>query len=347
MKEEEDKAAELLEYYCEPYVESDAPTLSGTSGATLRLPAGQRKKATARQGKSSAPDGDKSVSLVVANAAAREACKPIQPTATKLEDPLFLDGCRVALQWPRRGIRKPAIKRVGIIKYLPKATMRRRHERNTYVIAFDSHRPEGRQPPRERWTRWSRLKGRQLAVVEGTGRKPGRGNWTELEGEAIVARKAAGEADESIGVSLGRSRNAVSNRRSRLTKPGYAPLGHGNAGISPDRSVKWIDACERALELLPHCRGTVREVVNEIERLGYQLDESLTPGHRCTRGQSRIANALSRLPQFVKTGAKKGVAGVYEYRPELAMSERPPAQRPKQNAKTRRAGYDNVTMKVG
>ena len=44
VKEEEDEAAELLEYYCEPYVESDAPTLSGTSGATLR----HRRKRPAR-----------------------------------------------------------------------------------------------------------------------------------------------------------------------------------------------------------------------------------------------------------------------------------------------------------
>ena len=47
---------------------------------------------------------------------------------------------------------------------------------------------------RERWTRVSRLLKRQVKVLEGSGLKPGVGNYSEDEDAAIKRRRTGGEA---------------------------------------------------------------------------------------------------------------------------------------------------------
>ena len=272
--------------------------------------------------------------------------------STAQQDPLLLDGCRIAVEWPRKKIQKKPIRRVGKIHYQPDedsniATTKRRRPENHYLILFIS-RPNGRQPQRERWTRWSRLKKRKLQVLEGT-RHEKNGKWCEDEHEAFVVRMASGEPDESIAQSLGRTVTSVKFRRNRYTKPGYAPSGEGKTGLTVDRSVHWGNAIERAIVLLPDERGTVFQVMEKLKELGFELDETIAPGQRETRGRRLVGSTLSHqnYPQFYNTGEKDGQRAIYQYRPDLAVAEPQPAPKPRSNAKSRKAGYDNVTMKTG
>ena len=82
----------------------------------------------------------------------------------------------------------------------------------------------------ERWTRVSRLLERKVKVLEGSGLKPGVGNYSEDEDAAIKRRKTGGEAYSSIARSLGRSVTAVTNRGRQLMNPKLAPRGQGHSG---------------------------------------------------------------------------------------------------------------------
>jgi len=95
-------------------------------------------------------------------------------------------------------------------------------------------------------------------------------------------------------------------------------------------------------------RGTAHDVVAKLKELGgYELDESLAPGNMGARGMGNIRNILCLYPQFVDTGEKNGRSAIFQYRPELAVGGKQPAPKPKPNAKSGKAGYDNVTMKKG
>jgi len=260
-------------------------------------------------------------------------------------DPLLLEGCKVALQWPRTRIGKPPIRRVATVAYLPGELGRRRHARNVYLLTFFSDRPKARQHPRLRWTRWARLRRRQLCVLEGSGRRAGP-RWCAEEEQALLRRSHAGETGLSISLSLGRSGGAVIKQLHRRTNPKYAPGGDGRSGIVPDRSVNWASAVERAMTLLPGERGTVHDVIAMLQQLQYKLDRSIAPGKTGERCHHLVSAALYRCPQFQNTGTKVGRASVWEYKPELA-STRPLARREASNAKARKAGYDSLPMKTG
>ena len=145
----------------------------------------------------------------------------------------------------------------------------------------------------ERWTRVSRLLERKVKVLEGSGLKPGVGNYSEDEDAAIKRRRTGGEAYSSIALSLGRSVNAVRTRGQRLMNPKFAPMGQGQAGVPRDRSINWVDEVASAMQRLPNQQGTAHDVIAALKAMGHVLDESFKPGTRNTRGFALIGNVLS------------------------------------------------------
>jgi len=179
------------------------------------------------------------------------------------------------------------------------------------VLHLSIERDGGKK--RERWTRVSQLLKRKVKVLEGSGLKPGVGNYSEDEEAAIKRRRTGGEAWGSIARSLGRSVNAVTNRGRQLMNPKLAPRGQGHAGVPVDRSINWVDEVASAMQRLPNQQGTAYDVIAVLKEMGHVLDESPVPGTWKTRGFSLVSNTLSnaRNPQFaaLQRPARSGQSG--------------------------------------
>ena len=220
----------------------------------------------------------------------------------RMSSSCFFDGNRV--EYTR--LTKPSVKREAKVTFVPagaappehlrpKARLRRAQRRgNLLHLSFLS---DGGHK-RERWTRVSRLLKRQVKVLEGSGLKPGVGNYSEDEDAAIKRRKTGGEAYSSIARSLGRGVNAVTNRGQRLMNPKLAPMGQGH--VPPDRSINWVDEVTSAMQRLPNQQGTAHDVIAVLKEMGHVLDESLVPGTSKIRSFSLVSDTLSksRNPQF-------------------------------------------------
>ena len=229
----------------------------------------------------------------------------------------FFDGNRV--EYTR--LTKPSVKREAKVTFVPagaappehlrpKARLRRAQRRgNLLHLSFSS---DGGHK-RERWTRVSRLLKRQVNVLEGSGLKPGVGNYSEDEDAAIKRRRTGGEAWGSIARSLGRGVNAVTNRGQRLMSPKLAPRGQGHSRVPQDRSINWVDEVTSAMQRLPNQQGTAHDVIAVLKEMGHVLDESLLPGSSKTRVFGLVGNVLSRsrTPQFatLQRPARLGQSG--------------------------------------
>ena len=116
----------------------------------------------------------------------------------------FYDGNRV--EYTR--LKEPSVKRKAKVTFVhagaaPPLHVRRPRKQDRNVLHLSIERDGGKV--RERWTRVSRLLKRKVKVLEGSGLKPGVGNYSEEEEAAIKRRRTGGEAYSSIARSLGRS----------------------------------------------------------------------------------------------------------------------------------------------
>ena len=94
-------------------------------------------------------------------------------------------------------LEKPNVKRKATITCVPAGAappshVRRRRKQDRNVLHLSIERDGGKK--RERWTRVSRLLKRKVEVLEGSGLKPGVGNYSEDEEAAIKRRRTGGEA---------------------------------------------------------------------------------------------------------------------------------------------------------
>ena len=83
--------------------------------------------------------------------------------------------------------------------------------------------------------------------------------WSEREKAAVVARRGAGERYGSIALSLGRTLSSVTNRGNQLLDPKYAPAS-GAKGKKTGHKVGWRSLVAKALQQLPDCTGTAKQV---------------------------------------------------------------------------------------
>eukprot|EP00854_Cymbomonas_tetramitiformis_P016029 gene16029-19011_t len=181
-------------------------------------------------------------------------------------DPLLLDGNRVRVKWPMEDGTWAELD--GAVQWLAERAAAGR--KRVYEVAFDDGD-----------VRWTRLVGKVAFTVTGSGYKAGR-LWTRREDEAMSRRKRAklAEGNASIGVSLGRSADALLYRSRMISCPEYAPQS-GTTHAPTGMKVGWRRVVTKAMQGLPERQGTMSEIYAAVEKLPDvigALDTAIHPG---------------------------------------------------------------------
>jgi hypothetical protein len=208
---------------------------------------------------------------------------------------------------------------------------------------------------------WSALKKRKYKVVASPlvgGRK---GAWSAAEEAALLRRRNAGEAQQSIAVGLGRTLPSVRGKMLTLTNANYANSGDGGIGIKHAR-MGWATYARAALDSIGGS-GTVAEIFAAYKKTtqfasldAFQLSKS--PGaHPWPRWQHRISQALAKgNREWVQQlpGQHPPVWQVIEVSDEALRVAKKEAsiqhardeekKRKAGNAKAGKRGYDGVHM---
>ncbi|EOD31288.1 hypothetical protein EMIHUDRAFT_232051 [Emiliania huxleyi CCMP1516] len=264
------------------------------------------------------------------------------------DDVAMLDGNTIEVAWPQtRECVTKMRKRVGTVRYRPKQ-QRNRFE-NVYLIEFERRpgTPRTAKGPRLRKTRWEKLRGRTYVVLRSAVLpKPARTQYSPEEIEAVRVRLEAGETQASIGLGIGRTKNAITGQSKRFL-PGYAPLSTGDGPRV--KSGVTVELTESAMLTLPEYEGTAVEVFEAVKRQaateGVALNLETAPGERArSRAEVTVKRLLTdrkRCPQFSATGEKRvsdaqidrgakkyksRKSPVYKYSPPIVTAEREPGR---------------------
>ena len=103
------------------------------------------------------------------------------------------------------------------------------------------------------------LMGYKLKVLQAPDAPQRQGSWSQREKAALVARREAGEIYSSIALSFGRTEGSVMTRGKKLLNPNYAPTS-GTRGKKTGHKVGWRSVATKALQQLPDCSGTAKQV---------------------------------------------------------------------------------------
>ena len=99
----------------------------------------------------------------------------------------------------------------------------------------------------------------KIKVVKATDTPKPQSSWSQRETAAVVARRKAGEVYTSIALSFGRTLASVQNKGDKLMDPKYAPAS-GARGKNTGHKVGWRLVATKALQQLPNCTGTSKQV---------------------------------------------------------------------------------------
>ena len=219
--------------------------------------------------------------------------------ASSMSSSCFYDGNRVEYTRLKKPVKRKATVTVVPAGAAPPSHVRRRRKQDRNVLHLSIERDGGKK--RERWTRVSRLLERKVKVLEGSGLKPGVGNYSEDEDAAIKRRKTGGEAYSSIARSLGRSEQAVTNRGQRLNESKVRADGprKGRRAAGPEHQLGGRSHQRDAAAAQPagHRSRCDCRAEGDGPRV---LDESRQPGSSNSRGFGTVIGVLtkSRYPQF-------------------------------------------------
>ena len=205
--------------------------------------------------------------------------------------------------------------------------------------------PRTAKEPRLRKTRWEKLRGRTYVVLRSAVLpKPARTQYSPEEIEAVRVRLEAGETQASIGLGIGRTKNAITGQSKRFL-PGYAPLSTGDGPRV--RSGVTVELIESAMRTLPEYEGTAVEVFEAVKRQaameGVALSLETAPGMRARScAEASVGTVLADrrgFPQFSATGEKRlsdeqidrgdkksRKSVVYKYSPPDVTAEREPGR---------------------
>ena len=103
------------------------------------------------------------------------------------------------------------------------------------------------------------LRYKKLKVLEAPEAPKPQHFWSQREKSAVVARRKAGEEYKSIALSFGRTESAAKRIGHQLMDPKYAPAS-GTNGIKTGHKVGWRLVAAKAMQQLPDCSGTTKQV---------------------------------------------------------------------------------------
>ena len=103
------------------------------------------------------------------------------------------------------------------------------------------------------------LRYKKFKVLEAPDAPKPQSLWSQREKAAVVARRGAGERYGSIALSLGRSEGSLRTKGNQLLNPKYAPAS-GARGKKTGHKVGWRLVAAKALQQLPNCSGTAKQV---------------------------------------------------------------------------------------
>mmetsp|Transcript_34341 Transcript_34341/g.56873 ORF Transcript_34341/g.56873 Transcript_34341/m.56873 type:complete len:364 (+) Transcript_34341:129-1220(+) len=279
-------------------------------------------------------------------------------------DPLLLHTSTICVRWPCGGEDEEL---QGVVLYRSADSRIKASGvkgRTKYFIKF-----KGREPAAGVRTSWNRLKARGYKVISaGDYDVYKRRGWTDCERAAVSRRWKAKEAHASIAKSMFRSTSAVTEQLQRQTNKSYTQKAGGYTGRD-GTDIGWRYVIADAMLKL-NCRATLRRICEQIEK---DIASKLTPkllekahGGIVQRWKRLVTNSLSSCAEFKRTGEtsieqyRLGESSytrrqhIWQYIPEHApeqnlgddKQQRRQYKRKWLNAKDRKAGYDNVTMKT-
>ena len=100
---------------------------------------------------------------------------------------------------------------------------------------------------------------RKIKVLEAPDSPKSQHFWSQRGKSAVVARRKTGEKYESIALSFGRTMKSVETTGVKLMDLKYAPTS-GTQGKKTGHKVGWRLVATKALQQLPNCAGTAKQV---------------------------------------------------------------------------------------